>query len=308
MLINAYAADRGWLFEDLKEAFGAFDGLEGVEVRGTNDPLPNADAWICIRTDEMGRSPDPLRTVVQIHDFWPHEDLFGLEVGALSRVHSGQIPGLGHTKSLTLPIGARRAFRLRSSMPDQFTVGWVGRDMRGPYRTSVKRPAILGEALAELRGDGFDVRCIALTQDSATAADLGATEIWTPRMRRTATLDQLQSFYHAIDALVVTSPPEPGPLSIFEALRCGVPVILPIGHLTAGEEDRLLIAGAIETCSMPSWMLAYVLKRFDREAHFKRREQIRDSMQHFQEDWISANVELAVELASAHAHQGRTDG
>jgi glycosyltransferase involved in cell wall biosynthesis len=37
--------------------------------------------------------------------------------------------------------------------------------------------------------------------------------------------DTMQNFYHSIDALVCTSCSEGGPLGVFEAIACGIPVI-----------------------------------------------------------------------------------
>lgn len=316
MLINPYCSNRGWLFEDFKEAFGAMrmsapwrheDGeyMEPIIVKPSDDPLPDADAWICIRTDELGRSPDLSRTVVQVHDFWEHPE-FPKETGAIFYVHEHQIDttkrelrayGMLENSLIpfqTMPIGARSAFKLRTSMPEHFTVGWTGRNMI--YKgQNIKRPHLLREALERLWEDKVDVRCICLSPDEPLGPSV---EYWKPDRgpSRTPSLEQLQKFYESIDMLVVTSLPEPGPLSIFEALRCGVPVILPTRHAEPLWEERLLTAGRVEVCTMPG-MLPFALKRFDRESHFDRRLTRRNAMPYLQEDWIEANVQLAVEVA-----------
>ena len=46
-LINAYCADKGWLFNDLKYQFE----LSGCEI--SNNPKKSASAWICIRSSDL---------------------------------------------------------------------------------------------------------------------------------------------------------------------------------------------------------------------------------------------------------------
>ncbi len=294
--INVYASNLGWLFEDLLEAFALYplESGAGIDVTASDRPRRGADAWICLRTDELSRSPDPSRTVVQVHDFW-ERDLGGASIGALSLVHDHQLDTVRNWNSsrepMVLPIGARRAFKLREAMPERFTVGWVGRNVIR-FGESIKRPHLLRDAIEELFRDGVDVRTIALTPN----ASLGPrAEIWVPDRgpNRTPSFEQLQKLYHSIDVLVVTSKPEPGPLSIFEALRCGVPVVV----MKDGPRPPL------DTGWSPTWPvsgLGEYLRELSEESSrsWADAAKFRASMPYLQEDWIAANVRLAVEVAS----------
>ena len=64
-----------WLFGDLKLGFPKHQ-LPGLRVIATETPVPDADAWIYIRTSEAASSPDLERTVVCIHDLYQHGDSY----------------------------------------------------------------------------------------------------------------------------------------------------------------------------------------------------------------------------------------
>src|SRR5690606_19121100 len=61
-VINVYCEARGWLFDDLRREIAKHGAVASTH------PRPDADAWICIRSREFGKTPDPTRTVLQVHD------------------------------------------------------------------------------------------------------------------------------------------------------------------------------------------------------------------------------------------------
>lgn len=303
-MINVYCRDFGWLFEDLKRDIAAV----GEDVIASNDPLQNADAWICVRTMEAARCPDPSRCVVQIHDFYEHPwlDSNRDRVGFVSVVH----PDCKELASHVLPIGARRLFTLRDSMPERFTVGWVGRDVVYEGR-HIKRPQLFVDAVLEARrgcevvakmyGEGLGTYAGQLGSENL-GDSVDARQMYEYRCEAGMTRsiirfgrdDKLRDFYHSLDALVVTCEPEPGPLSVYEALACGVPVI---GTETGAR------SGAAQWCDLycaSADKLGYGIECIDGGERvwmmFDRRAKIRASVTHWQDDWAKAQVELARSL------------
>jgi glycosyltransferase involved in cell wall biosynthesis len=282
LCINPYCQDYGWLFEDFKEQFEQVR-LPDIKVVSSEDPLPDADAWICIRTDEAAASPDLAKTVVQIHDFWEHPGINGSKkLGALVFTHDEQVnlhDLQWSTRSLVRPIGARRLFTLRESMPAELTVGWVGREIvrRGKPQ---KRPNLFVDAVRHARqmANGLKIEARMYGPDLQAYAEKIGADLWEgPRN------SDLRDFYHSIDLLVVTSEPEPGPLSVWEALACGVPVIC--GH----HAGPFIFNGEITR-----WIKALGP---DRVSFFQERADIRRSMIWWQEDWLEENVRIAASLA-----------
>ena len=271
MIINVYCRNFGWLFEDLKWAIASV----ADDVIASEDPLPEADAWICIRTDEAHHCPDPARCVVQVHDFYTHSPL--TRYGAVSLVHPAQRETCQSADQVHVqPIGARRLFTLRESMPERFTVGWVGRDVTHQGR-HIKRPQLFVDAVLEARRQGCDV-----VAEGRSAGHPGGRA------------ESLRDFYHSIDALVVTCEPEPGPLSIYEALACGVPVI----STKTGALDNLA-GNKWGYESAPEHLADAITDAGEcRSQNFARRAEIRASVTHWQDDWCRAQVELARSLCA----------
>lgn len=223
LIVNAYAAPRGWLFADLLRH------LSRAGAVASDAPLPDADAWICVRTDEWRLSPDVRRTVVQIHDMWDHD--WPADVGALSRCHPDQCPaeyiaGLGSRAVPVRPMGALRAFTPREKLAERFTVGWVGR----PHARSgelFRHPAPLIEALGAVdQATRRDWRVIlvgeGLEASREAVENLGISCLYVPRS--TYGIEDYPRIYHEIDVLVVTSRVEAGPMPLFEAIASGVSV------------------------------------------------------------------------------------
>lgn len=229
MLINAYCQDRGWLFRDLLGLYAA----AGAAV--SQDPLPRADAWICVRTDEWSRCPDPSRLVLEVHDLWPHR--WPDAVGALALCHPDQRPPSTARFSLMRPLGALRAMKplpRRRDATTRLTAGWVGRpaQLRGG---DVKSPTPLIEALRQMAARE-PCRLILAGTGLATYATAAAR---VPGLevghcdRSTHPIDQYPEIYAAMDVLCITSTTDAGPLPLFEALACGTPVLsTPVGWAT----------------------------------------------------------------------------
>lgn len=229
-MINAYCESLGWLFDDLREHFDSTT----VAV-GSDAPLNDADAWICIRSWEANKSPNIARTVVQIHAMEPRlitgngrvtaDDLS--EAGAFSYVHPEQpkiLRAMGvdiAKQSLIMPIGAGELFLPRGSMPEIFSVGWIGRDT-GPN----KDLDLFVSAIRRL-ASWHRCRVVLLGANLERAAERLAPEVYRLEYhaRPAVTWRTYPAIYRSLDAVVITSRSEAGPLPLFEALASGVPVV-----------------------------------------------------------------------------------
>lgn len=249
---------RPWLFEDLARHLCRVGAEMGHECLWTADPC-DAHAWVVLRTVEVGTTPDPARTVGMIHDLYPDDYGPGgtreavWSCGGLVLTHPEQkriiFQEIGNVALLApqicRPIGACREFfvvgglttedehgpiseRYTQYRPpgDPFTVGWVGRPIT--YRgRDIKRLDRLVGAVREL---GPPVRVLLVGSNLAETAELlrqagaevelhdrypgrGPWETWAPAL------------YARMDALLITSELEAGPMCLFEALAAGVPVV-----------------------------------------------------------------------------------
>lgn len=293
--INACARGSDWLFEDLKRQFGQQE-IEGVDVVTSEVPEAGCDAWIMIRTSEVGASPDLTRTVVCLHDLYEHDGMYrpgGHRAGVadaagivLSHPDQRRILGdagisLEGKLLLERPLGALRAFTVRTREPEQFTIGWVG---RSHWR---KRPELLAEVLRQLPGPHSRLKVVLIGKDldalQAQIVELGISTEHYPRSSYPITT--YPGLYQRLDCLLITSCTEAGPLTLFEALSTGVPVVsTPVGwapifggkhpayvrigsnprelgaHLTAIEtsraqlfHERLEIASLVEDQRLDTW-------------------------------------------------------
>ncbi len=291
-MINVFASDRGWLFEDLKQYFWR----AGAEI--SEQPINTADAWIAIRTDEAHLTPDPKRTIVCVHDLWRHSPLTAY--GGLILVHPEQRCWAGSNQTFMMrPIGALRAFTLRTALSPEFTVGWVGRDTRvgnsdnkrvdlftdamlrlwckAPDVLAVMLGANLGRRAVELKHAGVPVRCL-------------NREV---HMQNDWPIEAYPAVYRTFDALVITSEFEAGPLCLFEALATGVPVVSTL----CGWASKLIREGEngyIVPADHASIEDALSRIYTHRDRWLERREDIRKSMGGWWlEDWISDCLQFA---------------
>lgn len=239
--INVYAADYGWLFEDLKRHFAGLDEASGYAVSVSDAPLREADAWVALRPRETAASPDPKRTVVCLHDLAGGARHYGeegdrravREAGGVVLSHPAQ-RGLLRDAGITLdgkatlerPLGALKIFTRRPGLPEVFSVGWVGRNL------ARKRVRWFVQAVRELHAAEAGVRAV-LVGDllEEVAGELRAGGIECRLYPRSSyNIEQYPELYHALDCVVITGTSEAGPLPLFEALATGLPVVsTPVG-------------------------------------------------------------------------------
>lgn len=303
MIINAYCRDKGWLFEDFKHHFESY-WLRDGQVIATETPDPFADAWVSIRSSEIELSPDLSRTVAQIHCQQPH--LIGdpwvcealSKVGALSFTHYEQ-PKILRQMGVQLdgkpvllrPVGALEAFELRDQLPGTFTVGWSGRN------TGAKGLDLFVDAVVLASEEvGLKVRLIGeqLEDVESRLVDRGIrTELYR---RALYPIEKYPELYAGLDVLLITSESEAGPLPLFEALACGVPVI----SSSVGWAERLIDDGETGAlCMRLASCMAQQIENIyrNRADWFERRHLIRASLMGFTlEDWITENINLARSL------------
>lgn len=307
-IVNVYAQDYGWLFEDLKRHFLAA-ARTGLQVIASTKPLQEADCWIALRTAEAHRSPDPARTVACIHDFSDEPDLYGpagerrgvREAGALWLCHPDirvllARDGVDMDKCTVLerPIGALTAFSPRRCMPPQFTVGWIGRN------DPVKRLPVFIGALVRAAAVQSKFEVLLVGQDlEAVAAQITAAGIVVRHYdRQVVPIEECPALYGQMDVLVVTSATEGQPMVLFESIASGVPVISSaVGwapRFAAAAPDFVRLAESVEEIAAA---LAEV--RSQRDALFARREAMAALVRPWRlEDWVSDVLRLATELAA----------
>lgn len=307
-VINVVAANRGWLFEDFKSHFSAVSGKSATVV-ATEQPRRDADAWIFIRTHEAAQTPDPMRTIVQIHDMF--DDGLYLPSGrrhcvaacaAAVLTHPGQREILARSKIdlaakgvMERPIGALGSLVPRARLARQFTVGWIGRPAVH-HGVDIKR---VGWFIEALRAAGGPVEAVLVGERlEAAHALLRRHRIRSRYLRKHAlTLKDLANVYQGLDGVVITSAMEAGPLSLFEALAAGVPVIsTPVGwasQLIRNGDNGFLVNTVGEMAA------AIRALREERTAWFERRSAIRASLGgHTLEGWVEANIDLALQLVN----------
>lgn len=291
-VINAYCRNLGWLFEDLKALFEE----SGAVV--SEKPLKGADAWICLRTHELDESPDLSRTVIQVHDLFEHRFPAGVTDSIVVRSHPDQVAA--GAQSPVIPLGARRMFRCRDSMPAEPAVGWFGRPVR--WRgDEIRSPDPLIMALVAAKQQGRSIRLVLVGQNLRLAAEMArAAGIDTTLYERPPlTIRSYPMIYHLVDAVVITSRQEAGPMPLFESLACGVPVF----STAVGWSPTLLkgFNGRLYKLDEPEDLLSALRGIHDgRREFFLRREAIRASLGERWLDgpggWIEQNMKLATEL------------
>ena len=305
--INIYAENHGWLFEDLKQHFKTLKRVNGFEVSVSDRPLVQADAWVALRTKEAVAAPDIHRTVVCVHDLLSEDGMYqrdgsrrGVhEAGGLVLCHPEQRrilseAGISLAGVLVLerPLGALTLFTPHERRSDLFTAGWVGRDhprkrlewFVEAIRQLDQRPEVvligagLGEAALSLRGSKVNCRLY----------DRGEHPVSTyPRL------------YQGLDCLVITSATEAGPITLFEALATGLPVVsTPVGWAPyfAAKAPRYV------RLAENSREIGSHLKdlKDEREEMFDRRFEIAALVSEWTlESWFRDVVKLAGSLASS---------
>ncbi len=305
-VINVVCENRGWLFESWKHAFVDV-GLPGYRVLASPRPLRTAAAWIFIRAAEATATPDPRRTVVQLHDLTDDGSYrsggaraSAAGCAALSLTHPGQqalleAQGivLAQRRWLLQPVGWQVAMPIQSKLEGRARVAWVGRPARRAG-TEVSGLAELTRAagrwagLAEvvLIGERLQAAAAEIRHAGVACQVLGLAQ---------CPLHRAPQWLSGFDAIVLTSEADAGPWPIFDALHAGVPVVaLPVGwaeRLLADGQCGRLAANAEELAEAVTAVIA------DRVGWRSRRARIRERVtsQSF-EAWVRANLELAAEL------------
>lgn len=198
-IINVYCHNKGWLFEDLKQLIASQGAV------ASEQPLPDADAWICIRDIEAYKSPDPLRTLVQCHHM---QEIDSKPYGVISFTHRCQAENYhGLSPWFIQPIGSREDVKL-GVMPETPTLG-------GFFRGGPSKGLKLWEEAVKIARKHMDFDVLLIGERLESIAYLGKYE------SRPAGVED----YKRITALLTTSESQNIPLSAFEALAAGRAVI-----------------------------------------------------------------------------------
>jgi len=308
--VNVYAEDLGWLLEDLKRHFAALDG-PARRVLASERPLKGADAWVALRTQEAGASPDLARTLVCVHDLFdgglyapggPRATVRG--AGGLALSHPGQrrildASGISCDGRVLVerPLGALSIFQLReprSHRSGPFSIGWVGRNHPR------KRLPWFVESVLALAPPREELRAVLLGEGlEGAAGSLRAAGVeCSLHPRDTHPVAEYPRVYQGLDALVITGETEAGPLPLFEALASGVPVVsTPVGWapLLAPEDSPWVrIAGS------PAEIAAHLDElRPYRDEMFERRRDAAALVSNWTlEGWVSEVLQAADALAA----------
>lgn len=305
-VINVVASNRGWLFEAWKRAFAAASH-PGFEIVAGNAPLPRAAAWIYIRAKEAASTPDPSRTVVQIHDLLDGDYGPGgaracvARCAGLSLTHPAQKAllessgiSLGGRHTLMQPVG----WGLQSALPlpagDKPSIAWIGRPATHGGM-EVTRLAWFLEAAAALRGRAR----VSLVGERLNGA--------ITTLRRTTLECRLEGidkfpllraseWIGRFDCVVITGAADAGPWPLFDALNAGVPVVAA----PAGWASRLLADGVCGVLADGPTAIVDAIDQVvsQREAWRARRTDMRARVADYSlARWIESNLTLAADLA-----------
>lgn len=307
-ILNVVAENKGWLFEQWKQAL-AGASQPGYRVAASNKPMPQADAWIFLRATEAARSPDPMRSVVQLHD------LRGAEAyrtggqradvarcGGVLLAHPAQeqiLRDAGITLAMRRwamqPVGwceeqARPSSNDSGAMP---TLAWFGR----PAVHEGREISGLTDFVEAVRKIDVPIRVVLIGE----RLDAAATAL-----RRVGIDCKVQGTAHCppsrvgewigrFDALAITSATDCGPWPLFDAVRAGVPVIA----LRVGWAEALLADGrcghlVADADSMTAAIEAVMAQRASwRERRVTMPPQCPGFGMHA---WLKANLQLAADL------------
>jgi glycosyltransferase involved in cell wall biosynthesis len=306
--VNVVAANRGWLFEDLKSHFQNLQ-LDGIAVISSNRAIDNADVWIYLRAHEANQSPDKSRTLVQIHDQFDqglyrqggnrHVIKFCRAVCLTNPEQQSIIEASGinftDKKLLLRPVGALNDFRLRQKQPEKFTLGWIGRpvdylgeDFKRSHwlASSLKDNSFKKQISVVLIGDRLD-------KTNQSLLSLGIDSHYFPRTQ--FGYHKYTAYYQNIDCVLITSKLAAGPNCLFESLACGIPVVAT----RCGWVEKLVVDGVngIIVDSPQAMSVAVESIYQNRDEWFSRREAIRASVCEFSlNSWLEENIQLAVSL------------
>ncbi|EOX8193535.1 hypothetical protein ACPWL5_004535 [Escherichia coli] len=271
--INVFAKDKGWLFNDLKNHFN--NSISSLTI--SNDPKKNHDLYICIRSSEAKLSPSITNTIIQVHNMEPHDiHLFNSCLGVIF-THPMQEwlwkrSGFNN-HHITIPIGARKACLPFSAIPLRPAVGFYC----GENKLKQKGSHIFKQVIIEARKQmEFDVIMIGRGLDHI--AELGIYE-----QRAAEPID-----YSRIDTLISASVSPGVPLSVYEALSCGKPVITTPRWFPTGRWKGVRIG------SSKHQLVTHLIKTLqNREFYLVDPHKFAYSP-YILEDWIDKNIKYAI--------------
>ncbi|MBW8810167.1 MAG: glycosyltransferase, partial [Lysobacter sp.] len=319
-VINVVAEHKGWLFEHWKQALAATP-LPGYRVAASERPLAQADAWIFLRASEAGRAPDPMRSLVQLHDLGDAE-LYrsgGVRAdvarcGGLMLAHADQLHvleqagiDLSRRRWLMQPVGWSDGAQLSIGRDGPAQIGWVGRPgKRSLDAAPDSDPSGLSEFIAAVKLARQPLRVVLAGERlDAAVRELKRAGIdcmlW-PMSRYP--LARCAQWIARLDAVVVNGRTDCSPWPLFDALHAGVPVIAPhVGWapqlLADGERGRLVDDVAAMARAIDDLLV-------QRETWQQRRRQLPPQCPQFgMRAWLDANLCLAAELAQGQAGDRR---
>jgi glycosyltransferase involved in cell wall biosynthesis len=313
-VMNVVAENRGWLFEAWKRAFAAAS-LPGFEIVASARPLRHAAAWIFIRAKEAMATPDPRRTVVQLHDL--------LDGGAYrpggSRACVARCAGVSLTHPEQQDLLAASGIDLRNRRWMLQPVGWGTKTDLSPVRaTGDDKPSIAWIGRPSMHG-GVEVSRLAWFLDAAaTLEDRARVTLIGERLNGAAAtlrragvecrlegLDKqpplrASNWIGRFDAVVICGGADSGPWPLFDALYAGVPVVsASVGwatHLLSDGGGGRLADGPAAIADAIRDVLA------DRSRWREQRALIRSRVADFGlTAWLGQNLALAAELSSQEA-------
>jgi glycosyltransferase involved in cell wall biosynthesis len=302
-VVNVVAENRGWLFEVFKQRL-ASAAQPGVEVVASDRPLRQAGAWIFIRAREAGSSPDPTRTVVQVHDFFDAglyrrggERSVVRSCGAVSLTHPLQKEilaaggvDLAKLRHIVQPVGWGEASDPQSVPGSIPTVAWIGRPAKHAG-ADVGRLDLFIEAVRGLRagacvvlvGERLEAAAAALKRAGVECAVHGLARY--PQARACAWIG-------AFDCVAITAAGDAAPWPLFDALRAGVPVV----STRMGWAGDLLADGSCGKLADTAEAMREAIEDIlgARHAWCRRRAELSSRVEAWSvEAWIRANLDLA---------------
>lgn len=312
-LINVVAENRGWLFEVWKRRYAQVRRSD-LRIVATDRPMRNADAWIFVRAREAGRTPDPTRTLVQIHDLADA----GLYQRSAERSAVRDCAALSFTHPRQRDILQANSIDVASRQSIVRPVGWSSIDAVAPStceRASAARaPSIawIGRPAPCKRGDGSQLRTFL---DAAAVLPMRPhTALIGERLEKSAAelrsvgidcraydskrfpIARCAEWIGHFDCVIVTGETDAGPWPLFDALHAGVPVVAT----RVGWASELLADGTcgrlVDDSSAMSAAIEGILAQ--RERWRAQRAQIAARVIDYSlSNWVGANVELALSLA-----------
>jgi glycosyltransferase involved in cell wall biosynthesis len=271
MKINSYLIKEGQLFLDFQNWFSLF----GVTI--STEPILDADYWICLRPIEAEKSPDITRTIIQVHDCYDHDVEICSKAKCVIFTHPIQYYlwiKRGFTGNFKIiPIGSRKNVSPIDILPEKPTLGFFTRETK----LLEKRTPLFKKLVLEAKKE-YDFNVLLVGHSLKNIADIGIYE------KRAALIQD----YSRIDALFTSSISPAIPLSIYEALAAGKPVISTPRWFTFSSN---LIFQESDEEKLKNTIID-VLK--NREFFYENREKFKISP-YILENWIEENIKTCYE-------------